>query len=180
MPKLRLVPIVLGLIAVLAAPAPTLGLEARWPAEEALAWQLLQCTRSGGWVTEAGECGADERSRVPRRAALRLSKRISDDLARPYARRLARAGHLSHSLGGSIQERFAAIGMGDGRCGENLGYAGGDEPMAGVLRVHRLFQEEWSSNGWHFRNMLDGRFTKVGIGVWVRDGRTYLVHGFHS
>ena len=178
----RLTPLLLVLSLLVVGPAPaSAALESRWPAAEAFVMELITCTRSGGWVREGGTCDAvDAAGRVPKRPALRHAARISDELARPYARRLARAGSLSHSLGGSIWERFARIGLGDGRVGENLGYAGGRDVMAAVLHIHRLFQAEWTYNGWHWRNLVDRRFARVGVGVWVRDGRTYLVLDFHG
>lgn len=179
----RITALLLGLVAALVAPAAPAGaLDARWPEAEAFAMTLIACNRAGGWVLEDGTCDpVDVERRVPRRVALRLGPKIASLVARPHARRLANAGMLSHDLGGSIQQRFTRAGLGDGRVGENIGYAGGRADVrAGVLRVHLLFQAEWSSNGWHWRNLMDKRFTRVGVGVWVKDGRTYLVHDFHS
>jgi hypothetical protein len=179
----RIAALLLGLVAALVAPAaPVAALEARWPEAEAFAMTLIDCNRAGGWVEEDGTCDLeDAEARVPKRQPLRYGPKISAYVARPHARRLANAGTLSHYLGGSIRERFERAGLGDGRVGENIGYAGGrGDPLAGVLRVHLLFQDEWDSNGWHWRNLMDKRFTRVGVGVWVKNGRTYLVHDFHS
>ena len=181
MPK-RLVILLFLLSALMAIPVPAAATaEAMWADAEAFARQLIDCTRSGGWVTATGGCDPKDGGRVPRRVALRPSAKISDELSRPYARRLAQAGYLSHSLGGSIDQRFERIGMGGGRGGENIGYtAGRGSVKDAVLHIHRLFQAEWSSNGPHWQNLVDGRFTRIGIGVWIRDGRTYLVLDFHS
>lgn len=180
MPK-RLAALLLLLSALIAIPVPAAAAEARWPEAEAFAQQLIDCTRSGGWVAANGSCDRTDGGRVPRRVALRNSKKISDELSRPYARRLSQAGYLTHSLGGSIEQRFKRIGLGGGRAGENIGYTSGRGSVKdAVLHIHRLFQAEWSYNGPHWKNLVDGRFTKVGVGVWVRDGRTYLVQDFHS
>jgi uncharacterized protein YkwD len=179
----RIAALLLGLIAALVAPAaPVAALDARWPEAEAFAMALIDCNRAGGWVLEDGTCDqVDAEKRVPKRPALRVGTRIASLVARPHARRLARAGTLSHFLGGSIRQRFEVAGLGDGRVGENIGYAGGrGDPLAGVLRIHLLFQAEWRSNGWHWRNLMDRRFTRIGVGVWVKGDRTYLVHDFHS
>lgn len=179
----RIAALFLVLAAALVAPAsPVAALEPKWPDAEAFAKTLIDCNRGGGWVNEDGTCDTEDADkRVPKREPLKLGKKLSDLVARPYSRKLANAGTLSHYLGGSIQQRFDRVGLGGGRVGENIGYAGGREDvLAGVLRVHLLFQEEWSSNGWHWRNLMDKRFTRVGVGVWVRDGRTYLVLDFHS
>jgi hypothetical protein len=160
--------------------APAAALDARWPELEAYYRTLLTCTRSGGWVRADGSCDQeDANDRVPKRKALKLGRKLTSDVARPQARRIARAGYLSHDLGGSIRERFTRVGLGGGRFGENLGYSSGD-PRAAVLHIHRLFQDEWSYDGWHWKNMTDGRFARVGIGVWIKDGRTWLAVDFHS
>lgn len=182
MPRRRRITLLVLLAALLAAPAPTAaGVKARWPGVEAYYRGLLDCTRAGGWVEADGSCDLqDAAGRVPKRPTLARSGILSRDVARPHARRMARAGVLSHDLGGSIRERFTRAGMGEGRVGENLGYAGGRSPRAAVLLIHRLFQDEWSSDGWHWRNMTDRRFMQVGIGVWVKDGRTWLAVDFHD
>jgi hypothetical protein len=170
------------IIALIASSAPAAALDTRWPEAEAYAMTLITCNRAGGWVLEDGTCDlVDAKKRVPRRQPLTLDPAISDLVARPHARRLARAGRLSHFLGGSVQERFAKVGLLDGRVGENIGYTGGRATvLAGVLRIHLLFQAEWSYNGWHWRNIMDRRLTRVGVGVWVRGIRTYLVLDFHA
>ncbi len=179
----RIAALVLALVAAIAAPgAPVAALESRYPEAEAFEHTLIDCNRAGGWVLEDGTCDLeDAEARVPKRKPLKVGKTIAALVARPYARRLANAGALSHFLGGSIQQRFGRAGLGDGRVGENIGYAGGrDDVLGGVLRVHLLFQAEWKANGWHWRNLMDKRFTRVGVGVWVKDGRTYMVLDFHS
>jgi hypothetical protein len=52
--------------------------------------------------------------------------------------------------------------------------------MAAVLHIHRMFQDEWTDGGCRCRNLTDGRFRAVGIGVWIRKGRTYLVLDFRG
>ena len=179
----RLVALVLALVAFVAAPAPgAVALDARWPDAEAYELSLIACNRAGGWVKDDGTCDAEDKAgRVPKRPELAAAPKLADNLSRPYARRLSRAGYLSHFLGGSIDERFAGIGMGDGRGGENIGYSGGrDDINAAVLHIHLMFQAEWKSNGPHWKNLTDRRFKKIGVGVWVREGRAYLVLDFHS
>jgi len=179
----RLIALVLALVAFAGAPAPAaFALDSRWPDAEAYELQLIACNRSGGWVKDDGTCDTEDKAgRVPKRPELAHAVKLSDNLSRPYARRLARAGYLSHDLGGSIDQRFASIGMGDGRAGENIGYTGGrDDINAAVLHVHLMFQDEWSFDGPHWKNLTDRRFKKIGVGVWVRDGRSYLVLDFHS
>jgi hypothetical protein len=160
--------------------APAAALDSRYPEAEQRYAELLACTRAGGWVQKSGSCDRiDAANRVPRRRAFTVTTRLSNQVARPHARRLARAGYLSHDLGGSIRQRFARAGMANGSFGENIGYAHGD-PVDAVVQIHRLFQAEWRSRGWHWKAMTDKVYRKVGIGVWVKDGTTYLSVDFHS
>jgi hypothetical protein len=166
--------------ALLVQAAPVAALDSRYPDAEQRYAELLACTRAGGWVRVNGSCDrVDTANRVPSRRAFSVSARLSNQVARPHARRLARAGYLSHDLGGSIRQRFARAGMANGSFGENIGYAYGD-PVEAVVQIHRLFQAEWRSKGWHWKAMTDKTYRKVGIGVWVRNGLTYLSVDFHS
>jgi hypothetical protein len=166
--------------ALLVPAAPAAALDSRYPEAEQKYAELLACTRAGGWVRGNGSCDQiDAANRVPRRRAFTVSPRISNQVARPHARRMARAGRLSHDLGGSIRRRFARAGLANGSFGENIGYSHGD-PLEAVVDIHLLFQAEWRSKGWHWRQMTDRKYRKVGIGVWVSNGRTYLSVDFHS
>jgi hypothetical protein len=170
----------LAATALLLQSTPVSALASQWPEPERAYKSLLDCTRSGGWVNADGTCDTeDAEDRVPSRKPLTRTVPLSAEVARPHARRMARAGYLSHDLGGSVRQRFARAGLADGYFGESIVWAHGD-PMAAMVEIHRLFQSEWKSKGWHWKNMTNRRFRKVGIGVWVMDGRTYLAVDFHS
>ncbi|WP_436795309.1 CAP domain-containing protein [Actinospongicola halichondriae] len=83
--------------------------------------------------------------------------------AQLWAEHLVEINKLEHSN--------LASGMDDGwkRLGENVGYS-----TASISRVHDQFM---ASSG-HRANILDRRFTHVGVGVAKGNGRTYVVHVF--
>src|SRR5262245_54477142 len=75
---------------------------------EHYALHLLNCLRTGGYVTSGGRCKGFGRNG---RHALSYSVGIAGRVARPYAYRLARCGCLSHYLvRGGYDRRFASAG----------------------------------------------------------------------
>src|SRR5262249_13478395 len=57
-----------------------------WGAVETYYLRLMNCTRTGGWVTSSGSCSSPGGRNV---APLRLDSGISSRVSRPYAKRLA-------------------------------------------------------------------------------------------
>jgi len=82
-----------------------------------------------------------------------------DAKARAQAVRMARAGHLYHSrnLSGGVSSAWTIMG-------ENVGMG------ANVAQVQQALVDSPP----HFANMVDPRYTQVGIGVVVRKGVTYV------
>jgi hypothetical protein len=157
---------------------PAAALTTRWPAAERYALSLLNCTRTGGWVKKDGTCidrGSGKHSQL--RKPLKVKVRLADNIARPQARRVARAGYLDHDLGGSILKRFARAGIHCCAMGESLGHYEGKVKDA-VLAVHLMIQAEKGTGGWHWRNLKDKRFTFVGIGVWVKGNDVWVAYDF--
>ncbi|HEX5828510.1 MAG TPA: Ig-like domain-containing protein [Candidatus Limnocylindrales bacterium] len=144
-----------------------------WAAVEQYYLRLMNCTRTGGWVTSAGACSSPGGRDV---APLRLNGTISAQVARPYARLLATRGACSHFIGGSPGDRLRAAGFG-GNWAENIGCRDGN-PYSSVLGTHLFYQREKPWNGGHYRNLMNPAFSQVGIGVWVASGRTRLVIDF--
>jgi uncharacterized protein YkwD len=72
--------------------------------------------------------------------------------------------------------------------GENVGEADGD-PVAAVTLIHRMMMDEgpcphtscpgteFETHG-HFVNIVDKHFTKLGIGLVVKDGVTWVTENF--
>ena len=82
-----------------------------------------------------------------------------DAKARAQAVRMARSGRIYHSrnLAGGVTSAWSIMG-------ENVGMG------ANVAQVQQALVD---SPG-HFANMVDPRYTQVGIGVVVRKGLTYI------
>ena len=136
---------------------------------------LMNCTRTGGWVTSSGSCSSPGGRSV---AALRLDSGISSRVARPYARLLATTGQCSHYANGGPDDRLRSAGYTGHNWGENIGCRSGN-PYAAVLATHLFYQSERSYNGGHYRNLMDSGFSHVGIGVAVSGGRVRLVIDFY-
>jgi Bacterial Ig-like domain len=146
-----------------------------WGAVETYYLRLMNCTRTGGLVTSSGRCSSPGGRSV---AALKLDSGISSKVARPYAKRLATRGQCSHFIGGNPGDRLRAAGYTSYIWAENLGCRSGD-PYKAVLGSHLYFQSERSYSGGHWVNMMNAKYDRVGIGVWVSGGRVRLVVDFY-
>ena len=147
-----------------------------WTGVEQYYLRLMNCTRTGGWVTSGGKCSSPGGRAV---APLKLSPGISAHVSRPYAKYLATHGACDHFIGGTPGDRLRRAGYTSYRWGENLGCRSGN-PYSAVLGSHLYFQSERPYNGGHYRNLMDSRFHYVGIGVWVSSGRVRLVIDFYT
>jgi len=148
-----------------------------WTAVEAYYLRLMNCTRTGGWVTSSGACSSPGGRDV---APLRLSSAISSRVARPYARLLATRNECSHFIGGNPGDRLRAAGFGSYNWAENIGCRPAGSAYASVLGTHLFYQSEKPYNGGHYRNLMNPAFTRAGIGVWVSGGRVRLVIDFYA
>ena len=146
-----------------------------WAAVETYYLGLMNCTRTGGWVTSSGTCSSPGGRNV---APLKLDRGISTNVSRPYAKRLAVGGDCSHFIGGNPGDRLRRAGYTSYRWAENIGCRSGN-PMAAVLASHLFFQAEKSTNGGHYVNLMNAAYDRVGIGVWVSGGRVRLVIDFY-
>ena len=146
-----------------------------WYAVETYYLRLMNCTRTGGWVTSSGSCKSPGGRNV---AALKLSSGISSKVARPYAKLLATRNACSHFIGGNPGDRLRRAGYTSYRWAENIGCRSGD-PKKAVLGSHLYFQSEKSYNGGHYVNMMNAKYDRAGIGVWVASGRVRLVVNFY-
>jgi uncharacterized protein YkwD len=146
-----------------------------WGAVETYYLRLMNCTRTGGWVTSSGSCSSPGGRNV---AALWIDSGISSKVSRPYAKRLATSGQCSHFIGGNPGNRLRAAGYTSYIWAENLGCRSGN-PYSAVLGSHLFFQSERSYNGGHYVNLMNSKYDRVGIGVWVSGGRVRLVIDFY-
>jgi uncharacterized protein YkwD len=142
-----------------------------WTSVESYYLQLMNCTRTGGWVTSSGSCSSPGGRGV---AALMLSGPISANVSRPYAKLLATRGICNHFIGGTPGDRLRRAGFTSYRWGENLGCRSGNA-FSAVLGSHLFFQAEKPYNGGHYVNLMNAQYDRAGIGVWVSGGRVRLV-----
>lgn len=162
--------------------APVAAGANRYPGAEKLALRLVNCTRTGGKVLANGSCKGYGSGRFSkRRPALKMHSAISDAIAYPWAKRIARANYCGHSLAGtSVDKRFNKAGFRNRNNGENVGCSYAWGPKETVIRTHRMMQSEQSYNGPHWRQMKDPDFKSAGIGVAKAKGRTRLVVDFYG
>jgi uncharacterized protein YkwD len=146
-----------------------------WGAVEVYYMGLMNCTRTGGWVTSTGACSSPGGRNV---AALKLDAGISTKVSRPYAKKLAVGADCSHFIGGNPGDRLRRAGYTSYRWAENLGCRSGGA-RASVLGSHLFFQAEKPYLGGHYVNMMDARYDRAGVGVWVSGGRVRLVVDFY-
>jgi uncharacterized protein YkwD len=146
-----------------------------WAAVESYYLGLMNCTRTGGWVTSTGGCSSPGGRNV---AALWQDAGISSKVARPYAKKLAVNNLCTHFSGGGPDDRLRAAGYTSYIWAENLGCRSGD-PYSAVLGSHLYFQSEKSYLGGHYVNLMNAKYDRVGIGVWVASGRVRLVVDFY-
>jgi uncharacterized protein YkwD len=146
-----------------------------WASVETYYLRLMNCTRTGGWVTSSGRCSSPGGRSV---APLKLDRGISSKVARPYAKKLALGADCSHFIGGNPGDRLRRAGYRNYTWAENIGCRSGSAKGA-VLGSHRFFQSEKSYNGGHYVNLMNRKYDRVGIGVWVSHGRMRLVVDFY-
>ncbi len=172
--------LVLAFTAVLTLAPAAQAATAPWLNVEKYYFKLMNCTRTGGWVKADGSCrdgGTGKHSAY--RAPLFRHKGIANDVARPYSAVYARHGQTSHYLDGSPSQRFARAGYDPSAWAENIGRWSGD-PFQAVLNVHRNYQKEKSYDGIHWQNIKKAALRFAGVGVWRKDGMTYLVVDFYT
>ena len=163
------------------APSPSAGapVSAPWLSVERYALQLLNCTRTGGWVRSDGTCdgyGSGKYSAYV--APLTLSAGISTDVSRPYARYQAVRDACSHFLDGTPGDRLARAGYTSYRWAENIGCQTGD-PRQVAINSLLFFQSEKSYDGGHWVNLKNPEYSTVGIGVWDDNGYVLVVFDFY-
>jgi uncharacterized protein YkwD len=155
-----------------APPAPSGGgtSTAPWLAVEKYYLKMMNCIHTGGTLRNDGSCtgyGANGNS------ALALDATLSTCASRPWAKYLAQTYQLYH---GDVGGRFAKCGY-NVNWGENVSW-NTYEPFYGALHTALYFQAEKSYGGHHYLNLINPRFTHVGVGVWRLNGRNWFVTDF--
>jgi uncharacterized protein YkwD len=155
---------------------PTSG---TWLAAEKYLLSLLNCTRGGGWVLSDGSCSEPGGSGI---APLKYDAGISDEVARPYAKRLASSGVCSHFYGGGDPgDRLRAAGYTSYHWAENIGCRYYNDPRDAAVGLVRFFQSEkfWSPVGGHYVNLMNRAYDRAGVGLWVSGGNLNFVVNFY-
>ncbi|HUO86221.1 MAG TPA: CAP domain-containing protein [Thermoanaerobaculia bacterium] len=93
---------------------------------------------------------------------------VLTEVARRYSERMRDEGFFGHQDpdGGGLASRLRAVGVSFSLAGENLAHVSGADDPAALAHQMLMGNEE------HRANILDARFTEVGIGVAQR-GDTY-------
>lgn len=146
-----------------------------WHSVEVYYLSLMNCTRTGGWVTSSGACSSPGGRDVK---PLTLSSGISNNVSRPYAKVLAVTAQCTHFYRSTPAQRLARAGYTSYNWAENIGCEN-FSPYKAVLGDHLFFQSEKPYNGGHYRNLMNALYTTCGIGVWVDHGRVRLVIDFY-
>ena len=161
-------------------PTPTGGLAVgsdQWQAAEHYYLQLMNCTRTGGWVVAGGLCRSSGPHTLPPARALALDVGISTNVARPFAKFMADRGILNHFANGTPGQRLAAAGYTSYHWAENIGSP--SSVMNGMVAEEIFYQNEYPCRCEHYANLMNPEFDRAGIGVWVTNGRVRVVIDFY-
>ena len=138
-----------------------------WYASEVYYLHLMNCTRTGGWVTYSGTCSSETHHTLPAQSPLTLNASISNRVSRPYAKYMADNKLLDHYLRGTTpHSRLTAAGYPSGSWGENIA-SPSSSGKGGMISVEIFYQNESWCRCEHYFNIMDPYFHQVGIGVWV-------------
>jgi hypothetical protein len=161
--------------------ADTITSSAPWLSVERYTLNLVNCTRTGGWVLSSGSCrgyGSGHYSTYVR--PLVLSSGISSAVSSAYAKLLAGGNLCSHYGDREPGYRRRSAGYHPSYWGEKLGCGRGYTSVyAAVLAFHRMMQSEKTSNGGHWKAIKNRYYAYIGIGIWKYGGRTRLVEDFY-
>lgn len=137
-----------------------------WYASEVYYLALMNCTRTGGWVTSSGACSSVTHHTLPAQGRLTLNANISNKVSRPYAEYMADNRLLDHYLRGTNpHSRLCAAGYCGGSWGENIA-SPGSYGKGGMIDVEIFYQNEYWCRCEHYYNIMNPYFHQVGIGVW--------------
>jgi uncharacterized protein YkwD len=141
-----------------------------WYASEVYYLNLMNCTRTGGWVTSGGACSSETHHTLPAQGRLSLNATISTKVSRPYAKYMADHRLLDHYLLGNPHSRMCSWG---GFCGGSWGENIASPPSSGaggMIRIETFYQNEFGCRCEHYYNIMNPYFHQAGIGVWVTNG----------
>jgi uncharacterized protein YkwD len=133
-------------------------------------FNLMNCTRTGGWVTPAGACSTETHHTMPAQGRLSLSADISNKVSRPYAKYMADRRILIHE--GYHDPHWRLCNWG-GYCGGSWGENIASPTSAGsggMIAIEIFYQNESWCKCEHYLNIMAPFFNQAGVGVWVSNG----------
>jgi hypothetical protein len=141
---------------------------AKWYSSEVYYLNLMNCTRSGRWVTGSGACSTETHHTLPAPGNLiRLNADISNRVSRPYAKYMADNRLLDHYLRGtSPHSRLCAAGYCGPSWGENIA-SPSSSGQGGMISIEVFYQNEYWCRCEHYYNIMYPYFSVAGIGVYV-------------
>ena len=158
---------------------------APWHGAELNMLALMNCTRTGGWVTSSGSCSSVTHHVMPAQDPLTYNTAISNRVSRPYSKALADRNVLTHYLNGTTpHSRLAAAGFPSGSWGENLS-SPTSRYASGMIHTEIYFQNEYRCRSGqcefaHYYNIMDPYFRSAGVGIWVSNGHVRLTIDFYG
>ncbi len=139
-------------------------------ASEVYYFNLMNCTRKGGWVTRSGACSSQTHHTLPAQGALSLSASISNKVSRPYAKYMAEHRILIHE--GYHDPHWRLCNWG-GYCGWAYGENIASPTSAGrggMIDIELFYQNEYWCRCEHYYNIMAPFFSQAGVGVYVSKG----------
>ena len=143
---------------------------APYHAAEVYYFNLMNCTRTGGWVTRSGACSSVTHHTLPAQGRLTLSAGISNKVSRPYAKYMAEHRILIHE--GYHDPHWRLCNWG-GYCGWAYGENIASPTSAGnggMIDIEIFYQNEYWCRCEHYYNIMAPFFSQAGVGVYVSKG----------
>ena len=133
-------------------------------------------------MTVTGRCKGYGTGRYSaKRPPLKFSKKISNRVSWPWARRTVKANICGHVYSGStVDGRFRSVGLRHIDNGENIGCATSWSPRRMVITMARWWYDEKRWGGPHWRQLKARKFKSAGYGVASYRGRSRLVVNFYG
>jgi hypothetical protein len=146
-----------------------------WHGAELYYLSLMNCTRTGNWVTASGLCSTQTHHTMPAQSPLVFNAGIANSVSRPYAKVMADRVVLTHFLDGTTpHSRLAAGGYPGYSWGENVASPSNPD-QSGMISIEIFFQNESWYKGGHYVNIMSSHFHSVGIGVWVSNSTRVVI-----
>lgn len=153
---------------------------APYHASEVYYMALMNCTRTGGWVTVGGNCSTETHHTLPAQGPLRLSADISNKVSRPYAKYMSDRRILDHYAYHDPHWRLCNWGgYCGGSWGENIA-SPSNASKFGMIDIELFYQNEYWCRCEHYYNIMAPFLNQAGVGVWVSNGVVRVSIDFYA